>query len=90
MNVPSLTILLAALGFATSASAANISFGTSTPPAGAPLAATGSNWDRELEARSWELFPSASQWQQRLLWLQEQENVKLDREKGTSYSIGIR
>jgi hypothetical protein len=119
MNVSSLTIVLATLVIATSASAANVSIGTgtphagapvvanvsistSTPSAGAPSAATGSigtstppaaanpNWDRELEARSREMFPLASQWQQRLLWLQEQENVKADRGKGNSYSIGIR
>jgi hypothetical protein len=119
MNVSSLTIVLATLGIATSASAANISIvtgtpsarapvaanvliGTSAPSAGAPSATTGSigtstapvagnsNWDRELEARSREIFPLASQWQQRLLWLQEQQNVKADQGKGTSYSIGIR
>jgi hypothetical protein len=88
MNVSSLTVLLAALAIAPSASAENISFGTSTPPTGMALAA--SNWDRELEARSWQLFPLASQWQRRLNWLQEQENIKLDRAKGTTYSIRVR
>jgi len=86
----SLTIPLTALVFATSASAEEISFGIATPPTAAPLTATDAHWNRELEARSWELFPSAGQWQRRLFWLQDQENIKLDREKGNSYSVNVR
>jgi hypothetical protein len=77
MNVPSLTILLAALGFATSASAASISFGTSTPPAGHP-AATGSNWtvNSKRGHGNYSHQPASS-----TLLAAEQENVKLDQKR---------
>jgi hypothetical protein len=46
--------------------------------------------DPVLERRSFEIFPWASQTQERLQWLNEQENIQADRERGNSYSVRIR
>jgi hypothetical protein len=49
------------------------------------------HWDPELEARSRQIFGGwASTEQQRLMWLQDQENLKADRERGKSYSVRVR
>jgi hypothetical protein len=46
--------------------------------------------DPVLERRAFEIFPWASQTQERLQWLNEQENIQADRERGNSYSVRIR
>jgi hypothetical protein len=48
------------------------------------------DWDKKLEARSRQMFPSVGQEKERLQWLQDQENVQLDRQQGNSYSLRVR